>query len=103
MKVEKARLDLNPPEALYGMAMAFEDGAKKRSAHNWEVGESASTWSFMDRIAAIERHIQQFKLGHDLATDSQIHHAAHIIANAAMLYTAYIRGLGNDDRLSRTL
>lgn len=100
MKIEKARLDLVPPESLYGMAMAFEDGANKRSAHNWEVGEDSQEWSFEDRLAAIMRHVNLLRMGDDLATDSGIHHAAHIMANAAMLYTAFVRGdIGDDDRI----
>lgn len=102
MKIDKARLDLIPPEALYGLAEAFSDGAKKRSAHNWEVGPDKSTWSIADRIAAIMRHSLRLQMGEDLAQDSGIHHAAHILANAAMLYTAYHRdGIGNDDRIHR--
>lgn len=98
LKTHKARLELIPPEALYGMAEAFEDGANKRSAFNWELGESSKTWSKSDRISAIMRHSLQLQMGNELAEDSMLHHAAHILANAAMLYTAYIRGdIGLDD------
>jgi hypothetical protein len=99
MKIDKARLDLIPPEALYAMAAAFEDGAKKRSERNWEVGTDRLNWSVLDRIAAIQRHTLRLTLGEDLAPDSGLHHAAHILANAAMLLTMYERGdLGKDDR-----
>jgi len=98
-KMEKARLDLIPPYIIYAMAEAFEDGALKRSAHNWELGESARTWSIGERIAAIQRHSLQLQMGCDIAEDSKIHHAAHIAANAAMILGAYLKGYGEDDRL----
>lgn len=98
-KMEKARLDLIPPYAIYAIAEALEDGSIKRSEHNWEEGESARTWKISDRIAAIQRHSLQLQMGCDIAEDSKIHHAAHIMANAAMLLGAYLKGYGDDDRL----
>lgn len=98
-KIAKARLDLIPPYAIYAMAEAFEDGALKRAEHNWEVGESARTWKISDRISAIQRHSLQLQMGCDIAEDSKIHHAAHIMANAAMLLGAYLKGYGYDDRI----
>jgi len=99
LKTEKVRLDLNPPEAMFGMAQAFEDGAKKRSEHNWEVGPDSHTWSFQDRLRAIEGHALRLRMGEDTDPVSGLHHAAHIMANGAMLYTASLKKLGNDDRL----
>lgn len=99
LKTEKVRLDLNPPEAMFGMAQAFEDGAKKRSEHNWEVGPDSHTWSFQDRLRAIEGHALRLRMGEDIDPVSGLHHAAHIMANGAMLYTASLKKLGNDDRL----
>lgn len=98
MKIEKARIDLVPPEIMFGMAEAFEDGAAKRSERNWEVGSGAQSWSVRERVAAIQRHALKMMLGQRIDEVSGLHHAAHIAANAAMLYTAYIRGdIGDDD------
>ena len=95
MKIEKARVDLIPPEALYGMAEAFEDGAVKYGAHDWE----SKDWSLMDRLAASMRHVLRLISKEDFAADSGVHHAAHLLADAAMIYTMSVRGnCGKDDR-----
>ena len=86
-KWEKARLDLNPPEADYAMAAAFEDGATKYGPHDWE----QKGFDVNERLAAIKRHVNQLLMGEEVAIDSQIHHAAHILADAAMIITSYIR------------
>lgn len=103
MKTKKACLQLVPAEAMFGMAEAFEDGANKRSAYNWEISTTATEWSVADRVAAIMRHALKLHMGQDIDEDSGLHHAAHIMANAAMLYTRHVRGnkIGVDDRASR--
>lgn len=102
MKKEKARVDLVPPEIIYSMAEAFEDGARKRSERNWEIGPSSKKWSYVDRIAAIIRHALALSMGEDVASDSKIYHAGHIAANAAMLVAAMERGnIGVDDRVMK--
>lgn len=87
IKYEKARLDLNPPEAEYAMAAAFEDGAKKYGEKDWESNDFNPT----ERIAAIKRHCNRLLMGETHAKDSGLHHAAHILANAAMIITRYTR------------
>lgn len=89
LKIEKARVDLNPPEASYAMAMAFEDGSKKYGERDWE--ENLPKLDLRGRIAAIERHALRLKAGETHADDSGLHHAAHILADAAMVVTHYHR------------
>jgi hypothetical protein len=97
MRVKKARLDLIPPEVLYALAEAFENGAKKYGERDWELG--TTRWTYNERLAAAMRHITQFRLKEDYAKDSKIHHMAHALADLAMVYVAYIRqDIGIDDR-----
>jgi hypothetical protein len=91
MKIEKARVDLVPPEIIFGMAAAFEDGAKKRSERNWEFGPDCMNWSVRERLGACLRHVLRLMLGETLDPVSGLHHAAHLAANAAMIYTRTVR------------
>lgn len=85
--VPKIKLDLNPPEAIEAMALAFMDGAKKYGVHDWEYHDFDTD----ERLAAIGRHLNALLLKQTHATDSGLHHAAHILADAAMIYTQYVR------------
>lgn len=93
--IPKVPLDLVPPEALEIMAMAFKDGADKYGPRDWE---HTHQWSVRERLAAIQRHVSSYSLGQDIAPDSGLHHMSHVMADAAMIYTAYVREMYVDDR-----
>lgn len=85
--VPKVPLDLNPPEAIEAMALAFQDGANKYGAHDWEL----NGFDTNERLAAIMRHALALLSGQSHAPDSGLHHGAHLLADAAMIYTQYVR------------
>jgi hypothetical protein len=91
--VPKVALDLNPPEAVEAMALAFMDGAKKYGVHDWE----QKGFNSRERLAAITRHTMALMMEQTHAQDSGLHHAAHILADAAMIYTQYVRGKSRDE------
>lgn len=92
-KIEKARLDLNPVEAEYAQAAAFEDGSMKYGEHSWEI----NGFSIKERCIAIKRHANRIIMGELIAPDSGIPHSAHIQADSAMITTAYLRGMKDKD------
>ena len=83
-----------PPIALLALGMAMEDGVKKYGKFNWR--EAAVTSSvFYD---AIERHLIAWYSGEDYATDSKVHHLAHVMAGCAIILDATHNNVLNDDR-----
>lgn len=83
-----------PPIALLALGMAMEDGVKKYGKFNWR--DAAVTSSvFYD---AIERHLIAWYSGEEHASDSKIHHLAHVMAGCAIILDAMHNGVLNDDR-----
>ena len=79
---EKVRLDLLPPEALWGTAEVLTFGAKKYAAHNWRKGLNYS------RVyGAMLRHITKWWEGEDLDPESGISHLHHSACCIAFLQT----------------
>lgn len=74
------RFALVPARAMREVARVYEFGARKYADHNWRKGYPWS-WS----IDALERHINAFKGGEDLADDSQLHHLAHAVFHCLAL------------------
>ena len=90
----KVPLHLVPPSAKHYLAMALADGAKKYGPYNWrDAAISISTYK-----AALERHMDAFWDGEDLAEDSGIHHVAHAMACCALILDAMSIGKLVDDR-----
>ena len=48
--------------------------------------------------AALERHVDAFWDGEDLAEDSKVHHLAHAMACIALMLDSISLGIINDDR-----
>jgi hypothetical protein len=87
-------LHLVPPSAKHFLAMALADGARKYGPYNWrEHNISVSVYK-----AALERHMDAFWDGEDLASDSGVHHAAHALACIAIMLDAMTIGMLHDDR-----
>lgn len=92
--VKKVPLHLVPPSAKHYLAVALADGASKYGPYNWrEHAISVSVYK-----AAMERHLDAFWDGEDLASDSGVHHIAHAMACCALMLDALSLGKLNDDR-----
>lgn len=92
--VTKVPLHLVPPSAKHFLAEALADGARKYGPYNWREHDiSISVYK-----AALERHMDAFWDGEDLASDSGVHHAAHAMACLAIMLDAMTIGKLNDDR-----
>lgn len=88
-----ARFDLIPSEAMWLLAEVYGAGAKKYADRNWERGYS---WGLS--IAALERHLNQWKRGISHDDETLCHHLACVMWHAAALLTFELKGKGTDDR-----
>jgi hypothetical protein len=77
----KVPMHLVPPSAKIELAKALEDGGKKYGPYNWR-DEPISMSVY---YAAIQRHIDAWWDGEELAKDSGVHHLAHAMACCALL------------------
>jgi hypothetical protein len=76
----KMRYDLIPVLPLYELARVYTIGAKKYDDNNWRKGIQ-----FGRVIAALQRHLEKWKVGHrNDATDGQ-HHLSSVMWCAATL------------------
>lgn len=90
----KAPLYLIPREAKYQIAMALVDGALEYGSYNWrDETISASVY-----LSAIERHLDAFKDGEDLAPDTAVSHLAHATATLCIMMDSMAHGSMRDDR-----
>lgn len=90
------RYDLIPSWAMDEVARVYGKGAEKYAERNWEKG-----YKYGLSIAAIERHISQYKQGHNLDDGEggdMLHHMAHVVFHALALITYDHYTLGTDDR-----
>jgi len=86
------RFDLVPSEAMEEVARVYGTGARKYADRNWEKGYK---WGLS--IAALERHLNKFKQGHE-RDELGNHHLAAVVFHALALMTFQKFGLGTDDR-----
>lgn len=90
----KVPLHLVPPSAKHYLALALEDGGRKYGPYNWrDSAISVSTYK-----SALERHMDAFWDGEDLASDSGVHHVAHAMACCALILDALSVDKLVDDR-----
>lgn len=83
-----------PPSAMIYLGQAMENGRRKYGLLNWrEHAVSLSVYS-----EAIDRHLMAFKDGENVASDSGVHHLAHVMACCAIVLDAMEIGKLNDDR-----
>lgn len=84
-----------PDVAVFHMAQAMDDGARKYGRFNWRHGDGVNLSVYVN---AMQRHLSAFKSGEDFASDSGVHHLAHLMAGAAILLDAAAHGKLVDDR-----
>lgn len=83
-----------PSTALFALGEAHADGARKYGSHNWrDAGVRVSTY-----LEAIQRHLAAWKEGEEVASDSGVHHLAHVMACCAIVIDSQACGNLNDDR-----
>ena len=90
----KASLSLVPSVAIFEMAQAFRDGAAKYGPYNWRK-DPVSASVYLD---AAFRHIELYRVGQEVATDSGIKHLVHAMSCFAILLDAELCGTLIDDR-----
>lgn len=90
----KVPLHLVPPSAKHFLAMGFADGAVKYGPYNWrDNAVSASVY-----VAALNRHMDAWWDGEEVAKDSGVEHLAHALACIAIIVDAMTSGNLIDDR-----
>lgn len=90
----KLRYDLVPVFALKEVTRVFTYGAIKYAPDNWRKG---LPWTGC--IASLERHLQAFKGGEDVDSESGLFHMAHLAVNALFLLEYYKTHPELDDRI----
>lgn len=92
---EKLRYDLIPALPLKELARVYTVGAAKYADHNWRKGME---WHRI--IAALLRHLEQWRLGETIDKESKCHHLASVAWCALTLIEYELLGIGQDDRAS---
>lgn len=95
----KLRWHLMPDEALEEVLKVFEYGAQKYGDFNWLF--NGNEVQFTRLSDSLERHHKKFKRGQDLDEESNLKELAHLIANALMLLTYQLKGVGIDNRIPK--
>jgi hypothetical protein len=83
-----------PTAAIYHLATALMDGARKYGAYNWR-DEPVQCSIYLD---AMQRHKDLYAAGQDKAADSKVKHLAHVMGCCAILIDAELHGKLIDDR-----
>lgn len=89
----KPRIDLIPPELIFGTAQVLTLGAKKYDARNWEMGMD---WSRC--FAAGQRHMWRWWDGESIDPETGQSHLSHAATNLGFLMAYEARQIGRDDR-----
>jgi hypothetical protein len=90
----KVSLSLVPSIAILELAQAFRDGAAKYGPYNWRE-DPVSSSVYLD---AAFRHMELYRAGQDIASDSGIKHIVHAMSCFAILLDAKLVGTLIDDR-----
>lgn len=88
----KNRLDLIPPEWVWGLGKVLTKGAQKYDARNWERGMD---WSKC--VGCALRHTFKFACGERYDEETGCHHLAMAAWNMLALMSYDIRGIGQND------
>jgi hypothetical protein len=89
----KVRLELLPPELLFGVSEILTFGAKKYSDRNWELGMD---WSRV--FGGLMRHLWAWWRGEDTDAETGKSHLWHAGCCIAFLIAYEARKVGKDDR-----
>lgn len=92
--IGKPKLSDVPTVAFFAIGAAMSDGASKYGRFNWRSTEVTAS-VFYD---AMMRHLTAWYAGEDHASDSKIHHLAHLMAGAAIVLDAECHKVFTDDR-----
>ena len=90
---QKIRLDLLPPEMLFGVGAILTFGAAKYGDRNWEKGMG---WSRV--FSALMRHLWAWWRGESVDAESGMSHLWHAGCCIAFLIAYEARNAGADDR-----
>lgn len=93
-----ARFDLIPPDVLWELAEHYGKGAvkyppNKDDVSNWQLG-----YNWRLSIAALERHLTQFKMGEDHDAETGTSHLVSIVWHAIALRWFQLHEKGTDYR-----
>lgn len=83
-----------PFVAIYHLALALMDGARKYGPYNWR-DEPVQASIYFD---AIQRHLSLWQSGEACAEDSGVRHLGHVMGCCAILLDAELHGKLIDDR-----
>ena len=89
----KLRFDLVPPYPQEQYVRVLTLGAEKYAPRNWERGMS---WTAV--AGSLERHLHAWKKCEDNDPETQLHHMAHVMCNAAFLLQYSVTYPQGDDR-----
>lgn len=93
----KSRVELVPPELIFGIGNVLAFGAKKYAAGNWANGNGFE-WSRLS--GAMMRHMLAWSNGEDNDPESGLSHLYHAGCMLAFLVAHVERNKGVDDRHS---
>jgi len=93
----KARYDLIPPEVEEAIAKVLTFGAAKYGERNWELGMK---WG--RPYAALRRHMSAWWSGEDNDPETGMPHTWHAACCIAFIVAFEARGIGTDDRPTKT-
>lgn len=93
----KNRLDLIPPEWVWGLGDVLTKGAAKYEDRNWEKGMK---WSRV--FGPMLRHAYKFMAGERYDEETGCHHLAMVAWNALALMSYDLREIGEDDLTAET-
>lgn len=85
----KARFGLIPPFAEEEVAKVLTHGSLKYDDDNWKLVDNGEK-RYKD---ALGRHLNAYRKGIDLDTETGLHHLAHLICNAMFLLDSYCSGV----------
>lgn len=94
---DKARYDLIPPEVEEAIAKVLTFGAGKYGERNWELG---MRWG--RPYAALRRHMAAWWSGEDADPETGMPHTWHAACCIAFIVAFEARGIGTDDRPTKT-
>ena len=77
---EKLQYHLIPPSTLKGLAQVLTYGANKYSAENWRTVDDKNRY-----VSALYRHLELWREGEVLDSESGLPHLSHALTNVAFL------------------
>ena len=94
MKFDTGKLQyhLIPTQTLKALAGALCFGAQKYAIDGWKSVPVAVRW-YMD---ALFRHIESYRMGEAIDSESGLPHLAHALANLSFLHYFYLKSLSKD-------